>query len=376
MIRKLPNSFYFFIFFSLFVFFMFVPVVQAAALGVSPGSLKFEGKKEVSYVKQLFVFNSGAEDAIVRIQSDYSWLQSQDSVFVAKQSKQMIPVTVFAQRDLANGNYKGELVLTTSAGLVSPGFVIPVSFNVNDTEIFDVKLGEIFVGQGEAQYGFPVSARIENRGNVAAEVKIRYNLLRSGTLVASVTQDALIQPYSVVINKTWFEGAALAAGNYDLVTELLLLNGSAIASMNQSIKIYPFGSFTRELSVSNLSIDNGVQVEIRGIIRNSGFIASNVYLEAVVFVDDEYVGTYQSQSGFVQPGKEIVHVVVIPGLSGRELTAHVSVVYDGGRTSPEILKFDLVQYAKIKYVGIFIGLCIAMCMMYCLGRRIRQLSSI
>ncbi len=122
-----------------FVFFLLIPLVHSATIGMSPASLQFEGRKYTTYTKEITVFNTGSEMMELYFKASKPWIEVPQQVYVSANGRKQITVSVKMPGTTANDIYNADIIISQQKNNFIPSLALPITFKISDQEIINVQ---------------------------------------------------------------------------------------------------------------------------------------------------------------------------------------------------------------------------------------------
>jgi len=295
--------------------------VNAANLGVSPASLRYENVLRDGYSERSIVISIDSDEPIkvfLEPRGDIgTWLNFSDNNFsVSRDNLQKITVSVSPPGDTPNGNYSGFLRISTSnlgegveghaVGIIKSTLDLVIDVEVVDVEIRDCGVVSINAISSEIGDDLVFNLDIVNNGNVRIKPRVvvdiwdqdQINILKSVDYsdkeILPTTQDRVSFKTSstdLEIGQFWADVSVLECLSSSFITFDVLEEGALKAD----------GLLLRILTRPNASVGETVPIEVT--FKNTGEKEVSAQFKGSVSKDGRVVQVLESLPSLVSVGE-------------------------------------------------------------------------
>jgi hypothetical protein len=167
--------------FIVLFYFMFLNLVSAVNIGVSPASVEFKGVLRGGYAERTIVISADSNEPVyVEISSRgeiSSWISfSENNFSVTKDKPDSLTIYVRPPEDTPNGNYSGFLNIATgglgngveghAVGIVRSSLDLSINVGITDVEVLDCAATSFSVDSVEKGDDVVFNFNVLNNGNV------------------------------------------------------------------------------------------------------------------------------------------------------------------------------------------------------------------
>ncbi len=302
-----------------FIGFSILPAVYSFTIGAAPTSLSYDNVLRDSEINDIvYLFNENNFSVFYLTNNTHGFVHLYEenvdiSTFIIPPlSKVPVKINFSIPDDIRNGVYEDVLLFTftpiqnndISSFALQSGIGIRATFTITDQQNIHYNLTQAFVTDTEKDTHLPLTVTFINDGNVFVELEF------DATILTHFNSSAIKNNYQIGLNpgqeqtqNYYLNTTQLSEGKYTLLlTSSLSEEPSLTYHRELPFTIYPSGTFTRNGTFDNFSLDAGnAMVKLTGLFTNHGKLVADAQLSVEVYFDDEFQDVITSDSILVDP---------------------------------------------------------------------------
>ncbi len=331
--------------------------VAGVGMGISPSQMNFDNAlKGYHYESSFTIFNTGPE--LTNFSLDTSgeigdWVtftspggEELSSIGVSPNGRESLIVRVQVPDTAANGNYTGQLVITSisqkseekgSSSSMVVGATADVLIEVTGDQIIQGQVIDIRIIDTEPGYPVVLETKFVNMGNVEARPEILVTIYNEADVVKEFVDDShTVKPQArMTMESEWVPDISADPGDYNAKVEVML-NKSLLFSDDLDFVIYPVGTLSRQGEVTGVLIEGDLVPEnllkINVYFENTGDIETDAMFKGEVYDGDTLVDIISSDELFVEENKEVILESYFRPATETSYLIRGKVIYSGKET--------------------------------------------
>ncbi len=351
---------------------LFVPLISAANIGISPATVNFENVMRNGYAERIIVVSADSVEPIeIELQPRgeiVDWINySEESFEVSRNEPHYLRIFINPDVDTPNGNYSGFLRVMTSStgenlegqavGKIRSTLDLAIKVEVTDVEVIECDVSNVKISSVEKGDDILISMDVLNRGNVKLYPQVFFNVWDFdqtevlfddsffGEEILPTTEKPLefrVKSNFFEVGQHWSEVSVPDCVYDSLFTFDILEEGSLSAS----------GLLLSILSKKTAEVKETIPIEIN--FKNVGEKEVEAYFKGKVTRDGKIIQVLESEKSFVSVDKiEKFHFYFTPQKAGKHIISG-RVYYSGKKTFESSASIE-VGSGKFSFMPIVYG---------------------
>ncbi len=342
------------------IFFILIAMVHPVAgvgMGISPSQMEFDSAlKGYHYESSFTIFNTGSESTNFSLGTSgdiADWVtfagpggDELSFVEVVPNGRESLVVTIQVPDTAANGNYTGQLVITSisqesegegSSSSMVVGANADILIEVTGQQVIRGEVTDIRIIDTEPGYPVVLETKFLNKGNVEVTPEILISIFNQDDVVKTFvdTSHAVKPQAHATMGSEWMTDISTLPGDYRAKVEVRL-NDSLLFSDELDFIIYPVGTLSRQGEVTGVLIEGDLIPEnllkINVYFKNTGDIETDAMFKGEVYDGDTLVDIISSDELFVDENKEVILESYFRPTAETTYSIKGKVIYSGKET--------------------------------------------